>query len=165
MVKGIPGLDGLYVRGTEYEIGPASDELVLVERIVDRNSIMGDRNVSFPVESGHMFLSRDALVETEDVENRVFAADNPWGSLLLEGRYSRENIEAAFARFERVVQVTVTEFVDGHRKTLFTHYFGETDAWTVDEQFEAVKGVIERCLEGPGDMDDLVFELESLKED
>lgn len=154
IVKGLGrGFDGLLVEGT---LAPSPNALVEISKITNRNEIFGDRNVSYPVKPGTLFLSEDVLEEIDDPSKREYDAKNPWGRVLFEGRYTKGTLEIAYCQYERVLQVSVIEKVNNRHKTLFSGYY--------TEQTDAVRNDIEACLRSPDfDVDDLVFQLKAFK--
>ncbi len=155
-VTGVRGLNGLMVEGNpgRGETGPD----VEIVRLINRNAIIGDRNISIPVDPGMLFIHESALEEIENPETREFGSDNPWGQCLFEGHYTKTGLDIAYARFERCTQVTVTEKVGGVSKTLYSGYFTSDDV-----DFQDVQGTIEMCLEDQNSgVDDLIFQLNEL---
>jgi hypothetical protein len=157
MIKGLSqGLDGLIVEATSPE-DQSLLGLLEIRRIINANVMMGDRTLSFPVTELGLYVDTEHLEAISDPGLREFAHDNPWGKCLFEGRYVKESLEIAYARYEKATQATVTEKQGKKSKTLFTGYF-----LSGDTEFEDVKDTIEQCLVN-GDADDLIFELKQLQ--
>lgn len=172
-----PALDGLYVEGIEHD---GHGFYLTVTRIINRNAIVGDRNVAFPValqtvngdECG-LIIDGEYLERVEDIENREYSHTNPWGKCVFDGRYISGALEIAYARFEKAVQVSVIEnqsktsrgTTTTMSKTIFTDYYYEAGGiMSIEKVFDMVKTTIEKHLSEGGDVDDLVFSLKSLKE-
>lgn len=152
IIKGLsPALDGLVVEGT-LEVS----EQVVVTRITNRDQIMGDRHVSYPIKAGTLVLSTDVLEETEDPRLREFSSKNPWGKVVCEGSFTRNGIMVSFAQYEQRMQVTVTDRTTSRSRTVFTHYF-------VPESFEKIKTMIDDSGRSEGAIEDLVFALTAAK--
>lgn len=153
VVKGIGGgFDGLVVETERTQ----EDGLVEVMRIIDRTSILGDRNVSLPIPGQAIYIDRKFLEPTEDPGTREYAANNPFGRLVAEGQMEISSIKVSYAQFETVLSVNVQDTVA--KKTLFSQYFSK--------DIEKVKAAIEAVLKqnGGSDVEDLVFQLRALKE-
>jgi len=153
VVKGIGGgFDGLVVEGTQV----LGTQMVTIQKITDRNSIVGDRNVSLPLPPEAVYLGLRFLDPIEDPGIREFAANNPFGKLVLEGHMTCGVLKVAYSQFESVLSVTITDSSVG--KTIFSQYFSK--------DFDKVKGTIESILKTKDDSDaeDLVFQLRELKE-
>lgn len=153
VVKGIGGgFDGLVVEAFATQEG----SLVEVLRIIDRNSIVGDRAVALPIPGQAIYLDKRFLEETDDPTTREFAANNPFGNLVLEGHMEMGDLKVSYAQFESVISVNIREPKTG--KTLFSQYFSK--------DFDKVKQTIEAVLKesGGSDAEDLVFQLRALKE-
>ena len=167
-----PALDGLIVETEDSHMDP---EITCVKRIVNVNAMVGDRTLSFPVSNLGMFIRKAAhLQKVDDPQIREFAHTNPWGKCLFEGRYDKNKLEIAYAKYEYATQVTVTEKYKVSSlpqkgpatasKTLFTGYFTAGPGETNDEVFEEVQEIIESHLSNSGDLDDLIFDLRELQE-
>lgn len=153
VVKGVGGgFDGLLVEGFKV-IG---SDMIAVQRITDRDSIVGDRNVSLNLPPTALYIGMQFLEATEDPGKREFAANNPFGRVILEGHMEMGNLKVSYAQFESVISVNIREAESG--KTIFSQYFSK--------EFDRVKGCIESCLKSNGgsDAEDLVFQLRALKE-
>lgn len=146
------GFDGLIIEGKN----EAGSNLVEVFKLIDRDSIAGDRNVSLPIEQGVLFISLSKLQEIDDPGTREFAANNPFGKLVLEGHMELGSVKVSYAQFESVMSVNIMDVMA--KKTVFSQYFSK--------DFEKIRQTIEDVLkEGDGtDADDLVFRLQELKE-
>lgn len=146
------GFDGLVVEGLSFAQG---DNTVLIEvrKIINRNAIFGDRNVSYPVPPNFLFI--DGLyTDPYEEEQREYGSTNPYGEFKLEGRYTKDSLEVVFAQYSKALTVTVYEKQETKR-TLYSQTFVGN--------FAAVKEAIE-VHTSTGDVDDLIFRLNELKE-
>lgn len=153
VVKGIGGgFDGLIVEGVQV-IGT---QMVAVQKLIDRSSIIGDRNVALPIPPEAVYLGLTFLEPCEAPGTREFASNNPFGTMLAEGRMTIGNLDVAYSQFQTVINVSVRDTSVG--KTIFSQYFSK--------DFDKVKKTIEDVLkQGDGsDAEDLVFQLRALKE-
>ena len=152
VVKGIGGgFDGLVVEGAALKDLPPT---VQVLKLIDRDSIVGDRNISLPIPPGALTIGLEFLDPIDDPGIREFAATNPFGKLLLEGRMDCGDLQVVYAQYENTLGVVVTDIVA--KKTVLSQYFSK--------DFDKVKAVIEDVLKNSQVADDLVFKLRELKE-
>lgn len=152
VVKGIGGgFDGLVVEGKDSALN-----LVEVVKLTDRDSIVGDRNVSLPVPESALFISKAHLDEIEDPGTREFASDNPFGKHLADGNMEMGGISIHYSEFEKVLNVTVLDM--GARKTVLSQYFFKNIAQVKEQLANLLKE------NGGSDVEDLVFRLRELKE-
>lgn len=126
-----------------------------VLKITNRNEIFGDRNISFPITSEALWIGSQFLQPIENPATREYDDKNPWGKVLFEGRYSKGTLDIAYAQYERVLQVTVSEKENGRNRTLWAGYFTDNAA--------QARAEIEGHLAGEEDPDDLVFLLKQLR--
>ena len=156
LIKGLSrGLDGLVVEGdwidsVESDVG--TQDILAVMRIVDRDSMFGDRVGSVPVEPG-LYISSEYLFETEDPTKMEFDSKSSYGEFQLEGTMECDGVKVAYAQYERVLQLSILDTVAG--KTLYTENFSK--------QFDLVKRVSEESLK-ESTVEDLVFKLSEIKE-
>lgn len=152
VIDGIsPFLDGCIVEA-EYELTSLS---MSVSTIINPDVNIGGKLKSFPVTQNCMLLHKDFLTEVENPLLREFAADNPYGKFVLEGRMDYGNLRVTYAEFEKVMTVTVLDTQTG--KTVISQNFSR--------DFENVKDAIEDALKnGDEGGEDLVFKLQELKE-
>lgn len=146
------GFDGLVVEGLTFAQG---DNTVLIEvrKIINRNAIFGDRNVSYPVPPNFLYID-GSFTDLYEEEPREFGSTNPYGEFKFEGRYTKDNLEVVFAQYSQALTVTVYEKQETKR-TLYSQTFVGN--------FAAVKEAIE-VHTSDGDVDDLIFRLTELKE-
>jgi hypothetical protein len=159
VIKGIgSSFDGLVVESDEYiEDGDDGPSMVEVGRIVNRNTVIGDRSVSYLLPQEAIWISDRYLEEVQDPELREFDSTNPWGKCEFEGRYTKGSIEVSYAQYERALQVTVSEKVDGKSKTIHSCY--------ITNDIRKMKEVIETCLREAADPDDLVFAIKAAEDE
>lgn len=152
LVKGIGGgFDGLVVEA----FATQESSLVEVHRLIDRGSIVGDRNTALPVPGESIYINKKFLEEVEDPGVREFASDNPFGQLRFEGHMECGDVKVAYAQYDNAMSVTLMDVATG--RTLVAMNF--------KRDFDKVKQTIESVLKGNGgDADDLVFQLLALKE-
>lgn len=153
VIKGLgPLFDGLVVEAANIDSVTKDIE---VSSIIDRDSIMGDRNPRFQLPQAALKICSDYLEPTDDPGKREFAADNPYGRFLLEGRMEVDQIVVSYSQYERVLQVNV--FDERAQRTLYSQNF--------TKDFDLVKKAIESVLKDEETTtDDLVFALQELKE-
>jgi len=150
VVKGIGGgFDGLVIEGESL----AHADLIAVQKIIDRDSVVGDRNVALPIPNKGLFIGREFLDEIEDPGIREFSSTNPYGKLQLEGRMDCGGLQVVYAQYELTLTVVVTDMVA--KRTVLSQNFSK--------DFDKVKAKIEECLK-QADAEDLVFQLRALKE-
>ena len=157
VVNGVGGgFDGLVVEGEVFDDYP---HIVQISKIIDTNVNVGDRTLALPTPPRSLFIGKDCLTETDDPGLRQFASDNPFGSLLREGVMTCGTLKAAYAEFENVMQVSLTETNnDFGDKTIFSQYFFNDFAIVMQAVEDNMK------QKGDSDADDLVFKLRALKE-
>lgn len=155
------GFDGLVVEAFAAE----HDGLYSVTRIINRNAVFGDRNVSFPVPQNCLFIATENL-ENYTEELREYDSKNPNGNYLSETRFRRHTLEAVVVEYDRSLTVTVLEHEheDGKyndtkgRDIIKTRY---TQNYLKD--FGVVRAAVDLEVK-KGDLDDLIFTLTELKE-
>ncbi len=160
VIKGMGrGFDGLVVEAKSLvEDDPTL--LFMVTRIINRNSVFGDRNVSFPVPEKCLYIDGSCLEQVDEAP-REYDSTNPYGEFKLEGRYTKDSLEVVFAQYSKALTVTVYEKTPTKKdeqeakRTLYSQTF--------IGNFAAVKEAIE-VHTSTGDVDDLIFRLNELKE-
>ena len=161
------GFDGLIVEaetGVWTQHAP-SQAVHSILRIVNRNHVFGDRNLSFPVPPGTLFINTNNLEDFNE-ELQQFDSKNPNGKYLSETRFRRHSLEAVLVEYERSLTVTVLEHEheDGKyndtkgRDIVHTRY---TQNYLRD--FDVVRAAVDLEVK-KGDLDDLIFTLGELKE-
>ena len=154
VLKGLGrGFDGLVVEAENTD-PRAPQPLLEVRKIINRNSVFGDRNVSFPVPAGALYVD-SAYAEPSDEGPREYDSHNPYGKFKLEARYTHGPLEVVLGQYERAVTVTVYEQQAEDKRTLYSQTF--------TGNFAAVKEAVE-VHTSDGDVDDLIFRLDELKE-
>lgn len=151
-----PLLDGLIV---EAEPNDENLELYAVTRLLDRNTIVGDRSIVFNMQAGSLYIGKDFLSQIDNPEEREFDFKNPWGKCLFEVSYLKGNLNIAKAQYETCMQVSVQENIDGHYKTLSSYYFD-------NDKKEFANTVIEQHLSTNEDseVENIVFALQHVYE-
>lgn len=153
VIKGMGrGFDGLIVEAKSL-VKDDPTLLFMVTRIINRNSVFGDRNVSFPVPEKCLYIDGSCL-ESFDEAPREFDSTNPYGEFKLEGRYTKDSLEVVFAQYTKALTVTVYEKQETKRTLYSQTFIGN---------FAVVKEAIE-VHTSTGDVDDLIFRLTELKE-
>jgi len=158
------GFDGLTVEGEVFDDYP---HFVSVTKLTDRDSIVGDRNVSLPVPAHSLLIALKNLDEIEDPGTREFSSENPYGKFLLQGTMQLggtgdSSIQIAYSQYEKALQVSVTNVIPNGiggatRNTLLNQNYSK--------DFDKIKLAIEDVLKENGeDPDDLIFKLKALKE-
>lgn len=152
------GFDGLLVEeGTSKseKLAPLEFFYCSPARLIDRDSIVGDRNVSLPLPDGALYIDRKYLTEVTDPGIREYDNSNPYGKFILEGRMDCGPLRVTYAQFEKNLQVSV--FDTEANRTLYSQNFSKN--------FDKVKQTIEEALkDGDQEGADLVFSLNELKE-
>ena len=152
-IKGLPGLDGLVV---ESETVVAN--VALVSALLNPTSMLGDRDLRFPMPEHAIAISTDFLVEIPN-PSKEYTTKNPFGKHLYEGRFKRDTLEIVTVEFENAITVTIIERNPPQNKgvdhTIYTQNFFESK--------KAVKEVIEDVLQNVLDPDDLIFALGDIK--
>jgi len=166
----LPGIGGLIVSGEIKRHCKVSDlkgqavpytDLLEVSEIIRPDSIVGDRPVRFPMIEGMLYLNASEVFEIDDPSiTREYAADNPFGEYLYEGRFQKENLVITHAVYKDAVTVTITEMnpsqMKGLDKTLFTANFFENKLMALE--------LVDELLHDRMDPEDLIFELRNLQE-
>jgi hypothetical protein len=151
-VKGIcPIIDGLVVESPWEERGYSSYSLAQVIRIFDTNTVVGGKELLFPITGDALYLNPQYLEETDDPTQREYASDNPNGEYLYDKSISKGEIRVVQALYQNVLCVSVFH----KEKMIYTQNFYRLK--------ETVQEVITIHIMS-GDPDDLVFDLKSLKE-
>jgi hypothetical protein len=138
------GFDGLLVEGEANDDIP---ELVSVSKVIDRDTVIGDRHLSFSFPPDSLFIAREFLKHELDVEAMAFDHRNPFGKLLWEMNEKTEAVTIACAQYDKVLSVVISD--SATNKTLFAKYFHED----VDKIKDLIVNRKDRSAE------DLVFEL------
>ena len=116
---GMP-LDGLVVEG-EWRDWPGEGDVLCITRLIRPDSIVGDRQVIFPIEPDSLFIPRSKLIEVEDPTGRQFAHDNPYGKCLGEMSQTMGSVQVSAVKHERGCTVKVRD--TSANRTLFDHHF------------------------------------------
>lgn len=157
MIKGMgPAFDGIVIECDSAFIKHNDLELFKTNRLINRSSVFGDRNITYQVPDGSLWISNKYLEKTEDPATREFSSTNPLGKCEFEGRYSRGNIEIVYAQYEHALQFSVLEKLNKKTKTIYSDY--------IRNGFQKMKNVIEDCLKDGSDPDDIIFAIMATKE-
>lgn len=168
-VRGLgPGFDGLVVESRE-EPQRSEEVLLAVDRLTDENVVFGDRNLSLTPPPGSLFIEESRLVPIDDPGRREFDSKNPYGELVLDGRFSKENFEVIYSRFERTLCVTVREKIDVRDKPAYAEWAATRTIYSQNfndpEKFDVVlrglESLVKRVKVGD-DLEDLVFDIDEL---
>lgn len=159
-VKDLPGLNDLHVVG-ELRLDTTVGTVVEVSEFVNTGVVIGDRLLRFPVPPHAVFISVQNLDEVDIDANQEFASDNPYGAFKYEGRFTKGNLTITHSVFEQAVSITIYETETlgpdtTNYKTLYTASFFQ--------QAPAALELVEDMLHSNLDPDDLIFELQKLKE-
>jgi hypothetical protein len=152
-ITGLPGLEGLVaeVAGECPKEGVAE-----VCALINTNVVVGDRNVKFPFPDRALYIDSQYLKLVPD-PFREYDAKNPFGSVLFEGHYKKNDLEVAYVVFDNALSATIFEkHKDGSQKTIFSQNF-------FDSAIDA-RAAIEDVLREDDEVEDLVFRLKELKE-
>jgi hypothetical protein len=166
----LPGIGGLIVEGMITRHCNVKDlrgnavpyiDLLEVSEIIRPDSIVGDRPVRFPISEGTLYLNANEIFEIDDPSiTREYAADNPFGEYLYEGRFQKDNLVITHAVYKDAVTVTITETSTSQMKdldkTLFTANFFENKLMALE--------LVDELLHDRMDPEDLIFELRNLQE-
>lgn len=148
------GFDGLTVEGEWSEWLP--DGMIEITKIVNDHVVFGDRNVSFPVPEGALFISEQHLDEINE-ETREYDHKNPFGHALRGYTLSNDLLTVVVTKYETALTVTVLgKSSPDSRRTMYSqNYFDR----------EVIAGVESHLVEmfREGETDDLVFELRQWK--
>lgn len=152
------GLAGLVFEGSES--ADTVEELVEVVRIIDLTMSVGDRNASYVIPEGIMFLARSVMEEVDDPFLREFDASNDHGDFVEEGSLRLGDLLVAYSQHQNVLAVSLLEaLADGSTRTVYAQNFYK--------DFPAVKSKLAALVDSSGgessDVDDLVFKLRELK--
>lgn len=158
-IKGMGrGFDGLIVEGEPDKDVPG---LLSVLKITNSNAIFGDRNVSFPVPKGSLYIDDEFLVEYDEPP-REFAHDNPYGRFMYTAEFQNQGqtLSATLTRFEKTLTVTVHEILAWAASTPVKSNLFTQNYW---KELDKVESIVREYM--AGDPDDLIFELKRLKEE
>lgn len=146
------GWDGNFV-----EVGEKDGDKVNVLSFVYPDSVIGDRELNLPVPPGGLWINEKLLEWVGERQPKEFDSRNPFGKARFEGRYTQGNLEVAWCRYERALQVTVIEKVEDKPRTRYTNYFFGDDQHQSDV-LQEISIAIQKA-----DLDDLIFTLDGLK--
>jgi hypothetical protein len=148
-----PGLDGLIVEG----IKRAGANKIEIDKIINPNAILGDRQVTLPVTPDSLFISDRNLSPCDDPGRREFASDNPFGNFIDKCQYERGTLRVTVSHFERALTVDIKDTSNSPIRTVLCENFFTS--------VEEVKDSISHFFQNPiqYDPDDLVFMLQELK--
>jgi hypothetical protein len=157
-INGIPGLDGLLVRGrtTEATTEPSDEgvfDLVAVDELLNVNVIVGDRQLRYPLPPDGLFVSKRYLTEVADPGLREYSTANPFGKYQSEGFFNSTSLEISWAVFSLAATITVISL--DTRRTLFSQSFFKNSSQAM--------GLVDRVMHGKLDPDDLISALQDLK--
>lgn len=162
-IKDLPGFGHLLAVGDGDGL---SAGLVSIKQFINSGVLIGDRELKFNMPDDAVWIDLAHLELVDDSESeKEFADDNPYGEFKYEGRFTKGDLEVVHAVYENAISITIMEKqridtvsegqIHGH-KTLYTTSF------FVNRQ--AALGLVENMLHDDLDPDDLIFELEKLKE-
>jgi hypothetical protein len=157
IIKGLgPGFDGMLLEKASELSG---FKFITASRLVNRNIMIGDRELSYSLPYGAVAISSDFLEPIDNPQLREYDSKNPWGKFVCEGRLTKNNIEVSWAEYEYCTQVTVQEKSVGcPTKTLYTDNFNLDDI-----EHETIIGTINDSIRDEESLDDLIFALKELK--
>lgn len=159
-----PGLDGLIIEAGD-EVTEGETTIVMVAKIIDRDSILGDRHVSYPVAQNALCLNREYLEETEDPGSMTYDSTNPFGKFVLEGRLNCGELEVAYAQYEKSMSVTVMNVIDDSSPTPAQKSMRTVYAENFSKRFDEIKELIEESMRDGDSAELLVFSLKQMKEE
>ncbi len=152
------GLDGLIaeVSGIPSIVETFSmPSVVNVERLINSNIIVGDRQFILPIGKNGLMIRSTYLTEVEDPGvSREFGSDNPYGECRSESTIGFDCVTVNIANFQNAMLVTIRDKSVAPIKTLFSEYFTGNE----------IK-LCEDILEGHKDLEDLVFLFKSIVTD
>ena len=121
------GLDGLIaeVSGIPSIVETLSmPSVVNVERLINSNIIVGDRQLILPIGENGLMIRSSYLTEVEDPGvSREFGSDNPYGECLSETTRIFDCVSVHIASFKDAMLVTIRDKSVAPIKTLFSEYF------------------------------------------
>jgi hypothetical protein len=158
------GFDGLVVEAGDVCVKTDKQpEIVEIVKIINDNQVFGDRNVSFPVSPGCLFVRVRNLKEY-DFARKQFSSKNPLGAYQGETRVRRNELEAVIVEYSEAMTVAILEHEEEEgkygrngRAVVHTRYNQNYFAG-----FSSVKLAIDEEVK-KGELDDLIFRLKELK--
>jgi hypothetical protein len=150
--KNLPGFDHLLVVGNVIfagDVGP----VIEVSTFINTSVIIGDRELRFNLPTGSLFINTSNLVRVDDSDGkREFATDNPFGTYLSSGRVTLGELVVSYSRYKGAFTITIVD-VD---RTIYSDNFFSTRLIAAE--------FAEKAFCGDLDPEDLIFELQKLKE-
>lgn len=150
-----PGLDGLIAQSSKGPVLISNVRWVEVDRIINPNAILGDRQVIIPLSSEGLRINERFLQDCEDPTGREFASDNPFGKFIDECRYEQGTLRVTLGHYEKALSVDIKDTGVKPVKTIFSANYSNS------KSTQTIKNHISDFFESPGkDVDDLIFLLQ-----
>ena len=146
-VVGIPAFHGLHVTGVDCK----GATFLSVEEFINTGVMLGDRQLRYLMPVDSVLISSANLEETDNVGEREFANDNPFGTYESEHRKTVGKLDVVYVVFEKAVTVTIFDNNSNNHKVIFAGNFFDTKK-------KAALVAIEVC----NDVYDLVFDLKTI---
>lgn len=156
------GFNGLVVEGSIVTLHDSQNMpfgVLSVEKIFSPDTVIGDRVASRPIPPLALYVDFNFLVPTENPNDREFAANNPFGKVLVESNYVQGKLRVSACLYEtEVFAVSVLESNESGTKTLYSHNF------TVKSKIEKANKLITETVGRESDIEDLVNELRAIED-
>jgi hypothetical protein len=157
IIKGFSSaFDGLVVVGGE-EILDGDDDtkrLISIKEITRPGTIVGDRELRFPLPDDGMFIESGYLEPILDPGLREFDSTNPFGECMGESNSVRGGIGMMVTEYQNALHVSVRDL--DVKRTIWDGYFFHE----IESVLEAIRRVE---YDGPADRSDVAFELDRIK--
>jgi len=167
-IKDLPGFEDLIARSNE---SIEHDDLIYITAFFNESD-----KTDVIVPYGAVCISTDYLVpvsyfdfaslEQVDVPTITTESRSPFGKLMYEGRFTKEDLEIITVQYNNAVTVTIIEkqriiqknhgSVSSTNNTIYTQNFFVSRATALE--------MVEAVMHGVIDADDLIFSLKDLKE-
>lgn len=156
-IRGLgPGLDGLYVdvddMGSECD---ACMDIVCVTKLTNMSIMNGDRNVSVQLPPCGLYIDKKFLEATQEVGIREFSSESGFGNFIDHRSVAKGSLIIDTVRYQETISVNVSRVAGEEIRTVTSFY--------INKKLEACWTEIIKLL-GKNEIDDVVFELDSLRE-
>ena len=138
ILNSLPGLSGLYIRANLPETQSNVDYIEVSEIIT--NTVVGDRDLKFPIPPSSLWISCEHLQEIQD-PTKQYSSASPFGKHLRDATIKDDEINVAYSVFDNAISVTVYEIQDDKsQKTLYSQNFFKNKERVLSELIMAMNG-------------------------
>lgn len=152
-------LDGQIIETGEVEVLENWGRIVEVTKVIDPNTMLGDKDFSLPVANGTVWVNASHLEEYDYDPNREYSSKNHLGAHRLSGEMTSGAVKVVYGVYEQGLSIAVLELPanpGGTARTVYSQYYYK--------EVEEFRRELEKVLQSD-DLDDLIFFLKKRKEE